>query len=353
MKHSAAAPDFIRCARRRRKLPPKSKNNFAIIFMKQTRREFVRILFIATASAAASRFLPGSLRAAIVSGLQSPAGGLNFLVFGDWGRNGETDQMEVAAQMAKAAQDIGAKFVISVGDNFYENGVQSVDDPHWQKSFEEVYRNPALQVPWYCILGNHDYHGNCDAQIAYGKTNARWKMPARYYVQSQKIDAATTADFFYLDTTPMLHSFRNDKNSVANAAAQDVPKQLAWFKAALAASKAQWKIVVGHHPIYSGGGHGDTPELIENILPLLQEHKVQAYFNGHDHDLQHLVAGDLNLFDSGAGSQHTLTFYTKRSKFAKSRSGFTAVSLQADKMDVQMIDNHGTLLYATTIPRVS
>jgi acid phosphatase len=321
--------------------------------MKQTRREFVRILFVATQAAVASRFLPGSLHAAIAPEPATQTGGLNFLVFGDWGRQGEQDQVEVAAQMAKAATGNGAKFVISVGDNFYENGVLSVDDPHWQKSFEEVYRDPALQVPWYCILGNHDYHANCDAQIAYGKTSARWKMPARYYIQSQQIDSATMVDFFYLDTTPMLHSSRNDKNSVANAATQDVPAQLAWFKAALAASTAQWKIVIGHHPIYSGGGHGDTPELIKNILPLLQEHKVQAYFNGHDHDLQHLVAGEVNLFDSGAGSQHTPTFYTKHSKFAKSRSGFTTVSLQADKMDVQMIDNHGTLLYAVTIPRVS
>jgi tartrate-resistant acid phosphatase type 5 len=324
--------------------------------MKQTRREFVRILFVATQAAVVSRFLPGSLQAAIASELQPQPGGMNFLVFGDWGRNGETDQIEVAAQMAKAAKDIGAKFVISVGDNFYENGVASVDDKQWQTSFEKVYSAPSLQVPWQVILGNHDYHGNCDAQIAYGKTNSRWKMPARYYVKSEQIDSATTVDFFYLDTTPMIKSYYSTANSEKThdqVITQDVPKQLAWFKDALAASTAQWKIVIGHHPIYSGGGHGDTVELIENILPLLQEHKVQAYFNGHDHDLQHLQAGTLNLFDSGAGSQHTLTFYTKRSKFAKSCSGFTTVSLQADKMIVQMIDNHGTLLYTATVPRVS
>ena len=137
----------------------------------------------------------------------------------------------------------------------------------------------------------------------------------------------------------------------AQVLTQDVPKQLAWFKAALAASAAQWKIVIGHHPIYSGGGHGDTPELIEKILPLLHEHKVQAYFNGHDHDLQHLVAGGLNLFDSGAGSQHTPTFYTQRSKFAKACSGFSAVSLQPDKMNVRMMDNHGDEVYAVSVAR--
>jgi acid phosphatase len=94
-----------------------------------------------------------------------------------------------------------------------------------------------------------------------------------------------------------------------------------------------------------------TLELIKNILPLLHEHGVQAYFNGHDHDLQHLLTGNVNLFDSGAGSQHTPTFYTKRSKFAKSCSGFTTISLQPDKMDVRMIDNQGKQVYATTVVR--
>jgi len=316
--------------------------------MKQTRRQFVRTLFVATQATVIGSMLPRNLFAA-----NAKAGGLNFIVFGDWGRNGEQDQRDVAAQMAVAAKDMDSKFIISVGDNFYENGVSSVDDPQWQTSFEKVYSAPSLRIPWQVILGNHDYHGNCDAQISYGKTNPLWKMPARYYVQSEKIDAATTVDFFYLDTTPMIKSYHTDAHTQNQVATQDVPGQLAWFKAALAASTAQWKIVVGHHPIYSGGGHGDTPELIEHILPLLQEYKVQAYFNGHDHDLQHLVAGEVNLFDSGAGSQHTPTFYTKHSKFAKSRSGFTAVALHADRMDVRMIDDQGKLLYTATVPRVS
>jgi tartrate-resistant acid phosphatase type 5 len=149
----------------------------------------------------------------------------------------------------------------------------------------------------------------------------------------------------------MVKSYYHSDATRAQVVTQDVPKQLAWFKDSLAASKAQWKIVIGHHPIYSGGGHGDTMELIRDILPLLHKYKVQAYFNGHDHDLQHLLAGEVNLFDSGAGSQHTPTFYTKRSKFAKSCSGFTTVSLQADKMHVGMINNQGKLVYSTTLDR--
>jgi len=317
--------------------------------MKQTRREFVRTLFVASQAAVASRFLPMDLLAENVS-----PQALNFLAFGDWGRRGEADQAEVAQQMGITAQNIGARFVISVGDNFYEDGVASVDDHQWQTSFEKVYTAPSLQVPWYVILGNHDYHANCDAQIAYSKTSSRWQMPSRYFMQSHPLDKDATADFFYIDTTPMVKIYYEpffEENTRHEVISQNVPKQLEWFKAALAASKAQWKIVIGHHPIYSGGEHGDTAELIENILPLLHQYKVQAYFNGHDHDLQHLMAGEINLFCTGAGSRVRPTTKTVHTKFADACSGFTAISLGAEKMDIRMIDNHGKLLYTTSIFR--
>jgi len=311
--------------------------------MNQTRREFVRTLFVATQGVVASRFLPGSLQAA------PTPGGLNFLIFGDWGRQGERDQVEVADQMAKAAKDIEAQFVISVGDNFYEYGVQSVTDSHWRASFEDVYHHAPLQVPWHAILGNHDYNGNCDAQLAYHETHPRWNMPARYYQQTHKLSADATADFFYIDTSPMVKSYQRSLRMGPNVRSQDVPKQLEWLKGALADSKARWKIVIGHHPIYSGGEHGDTKELVENVLPLLHQYKVQAYFNGHDHDLQHLMAGEINLFDTGAGSQFRPTKNTEHSKWSKACSGFSTVSLRADQMEVRMIDNHGAMIYAATV----
>jgi len=44
-----------------------------------------------------------------------------------------------------------------------------VDDPQWQSSFEKVYTASSLQVPWHVVLGNHDYHHDPDAQIAYAR----------------------------------------------------------------------------------------------------------------------------------------------------------------------------------------
>lgn len=313
--------------------------------MNQTRRSFVRTLFVATQAVTVSQFLPANLFAREAERAASP-GDFNFLIFGDWGRHGEQDQSEVAEQMAREAEKVKPRFVISVGDNFYENGVASATDPQWKTSFENVYHHAPLQIPWHVILGNHDYNGNCDAQLEYARTSSRWHMPARYYLQTHRIDTNTTADFFYLDTSPMIEKYHTSVTKLGrHVSTQDVKKQMDWFKGALAASKAQWKIAIGHHPIYSGGEHGDSPDLIRNILPLLHEHKVQAWFNGHDHDLQHLMDGDLNMFCSGAGSQVRKTEETPHTKFAKSQSGFTSVTLQPDRMLVRMIDNHGQVLY--------
>ena len=177
-------------------------------------------------------------------------------------------------------------------------------------------------------------------------------MPARYYTRTEQVNAGTAADFFYLDTTPMADVHDDAAVPAAHLRSQDVPAQVAWLQAALAASTAPWKIVIAHHPVYSGGEHGDTPYIIEHVLPLLEKYGVQAYFNGHDHDLQHLQAGKVNLFCSGGGSQPRTTIEnTPHTKFGLGCSGFISAALQADKLDVRMIDATGKLLYTASVPR--
>lgn len=39
---------------------------------------------------------------------------------------------------------------------------------------------------------------------------------------------------------------------------------------ALTTSNAKWKIVVGHHTIKSASDHGNTEELVEKVLPILE-----------------------------------------------------------------------------------
>jgi len=57
------------------------------------------------------------------------------------------------------------------------------------------------------------------------------------------------------------------------------------------------------------------------------------------------------ILDSRAGSRARPVFKTGYTKFAEACSGFTTVSLQADHMNVGMIDYRGRLLYTANIPR--
>ena len=334
--------------------------------MNATRRQFVKTLFVAGQATLVGRMLSANALAA------EPVDGaaLNFLAFGDWGVNGDTGQAQVAAQMAQNAADVKAAFMMAVGDNFYQVGVKDVHDPQWQTSFENVYAAPSLQIPCYAILGNHDYCGNCDAQIEYGKSHSRWIMPARYYTQVHRIDDKNAVEFFYIDTSPFVDEYKvvpqlppnptdQDKkefevrtNLRNHVLSQDEDRQLAWLKEALSKSGAQWKIVVGHHPIYSGGSHGDRPELIKTVLPLLHQYGVHVYIAGHDHDLQHLQSEGIDFLCSGAGGAKLYPLvHTDQMKFSQEVFGFMSMSLSATMLKTSLIDNQGKVIYQTTTHR--
>jgi acid phosphatase len=319
--------------------------------MQHTRRSFVQTLFRASQVGLLSRLSLTQARA------DAATNRLNFLVLGDWGRKGRPDQQQVADQMGKTGSTLRPSFVISVGDNFYEAGVASLTDEHWAKSFENVYAAPSLQVPWFVTLGNHDYVGNTEAQLEYGKQSKRWNMPSRYYAKSFPV-GEVKVDFFFLDTCPAIEAYRQPADThhpdlTKHVLEQDFAPQLAWLDDSLAKSTAAWKLVVGHHPIYSGGIHGDQPELIAKLLPLLQKYKVPAYFCGHDHDMQHLKADTVELFVSGGGSEHRPNLHTSHTEYGESVSGFMAVSLGAESMQVQIIDGTGAVLHQATVPRAA
>lgn len=75
------------------------------------------------------------------------------------------------------------------------------------------------------------------------------------------------------------------------------------MRAELQASTAQWKVVIGHHPVYSAGSHGTTEDLLLELDPLLREFGVNMYFNGHDHNKQLISHRGMHYVVSGAGGK--------------------------------------------------
>ncbi|MDB5451538.1 MAG: acid phosphatase [Caulobacteraceae bacterium] len=280
---------------------------------------------------------------------------LAFLATGDWGMNGDHFQRQVAAAMGVWAERNDSRFVAAVGDNFYDAGVQSVSDPHWKRSFEDVYVATALQTPWYAILGNHDYGGVPQAQIDYSATSKRWRMPARYYSRSMATPDGASVDLFFIDTSPMLTGYRERKEDGplrANVRAQDPAAQRRWLDAALAGSKAGWKLVFGHHPVFSGGVHGDTSDLVATLRPMLERHGVQAYICGHDHDLQHIERGGVTYVCTGAGATTRKVAGTAGSVFFSDKPGFTAYRLAAERLDIDFVGVDGRFLHTARVPRL-
>ncbi|MDX1547486.1 MAG: tartrate-resistant acid phosphatase type 5 family protein [Rhodothermales bacterium] len=277
---------------------------------------------------------------------------LTFLAVGDWGRDGAQQQDEVAGAMAVTAEAIEADFVISTGDNFYPDGVSSTRDDQWRTSFEEVYQAPALQVPWYAVLGNHDYRSDPDAQVAYTALSDRWTMPARYYAVEYAVDDTTAALFLFLDTVSLVQSDEAEDAFGARVAAA-AQRQLRWADSTLTASEAAWKIVVGHHPVRSASRkHADPPELERGLRPLLERHGVAVYLSGHVHSLQHIEpAGGVHYFVSGAGSSARLVGTEEGLRFAAGVPGFMAGVLTPRSLAVYFIDHSGVVGYATEVPR--
>ena len=97
-------------------------------------------------------------------------GAFNFLSIGDWGD--DNCKENTATVFAQYAADSDAQFVLAIGDNMYDSGVKSVDDPQWETTFEQTMAADALDVPWYVAGGNHDYYGSIDAQIDYSQKSS-------------------------------------------------------------------------------------------------------------------------------------------------------------------------------------
>ncbi|HZP66068.1 MAG TPA: tartrate-resistant acid phosphatase type 5 family protein [Rudaea sp.] len=290
--------------------------------------------------------------AATAGGLHLAPDALNFIVVGDWGRFGSPPQRAVATQMARTAEALDAKFIISTGDNFYPNGVASVDDPQWQLSYEQVYTDYVLHNDWYVVLGNHDYHGNPQAEVDYTHRSQRWHLPARYYTVQKRVDENTDAQFFFIDTTPFIADYRKRSDEYA-LDGTDPKAQLAWLEGGLAASHAQWKFVVGHHHIYSGAKRGTQAELESALVPLFKRYGVQAYIDGHEHDLQVIRRkdGKTTYLVSGTGAEHTPVAATEGTLFSASAYGFMALSLGSRELRVQVVDETGTVRFSTSIAR--
>ena len=282
--------------------------------------------------------------------------GLNFCVIGDWGRYGDYYQKAVANQLSSAVTGVGASFIISTGDNIYPNGVISEYDPAWKYAYEDVYNSYPTHINWYVVLGNHDYRTNPDAEIAYSKISARWHMPARYFSIKEKIkgDTAKTVEFFFIDTTPFQKDYYSEPGYASHVTGNDTASQIKWLVNGLKNSTAKWKFVIGHHPLYTAGKRkGKMGDMIDAFREIFETYKVDAYFCGHEHQLEVDQENGYHFYQfiSGAGSETTAVTNAPYTKFTASDHGFLTAGVTDNELLIQYINADGKILYTTIIKK--
>jgi 3',5'-cyclic AMP phosphodiesterase CpdA len=185
---------------------------------------------------------------------------LKFAVIGDSGQWSRA-QRETAEQLSAQRDRFPFDLVLMLGDNNYGDG----SPESYKVRFEEPYK-PLLDagVSFYAARGNHD-------------AGAQWEYPLfnmgghRYYTFHRKAGvipplAGDRVQFFALDSVNLDDS------------------QLSWFDRQLSESKAEWKVVFFHHPIYSSGRYAWSSAARRPTLEhVLIEHQVDVVFSGHEH----------------------------------------------------------------------
>uniref|UniRef100_A0A8C5LIQ0 Tartrate-resistant acid phosphatase type 5 n=1 Tax=Leptobrachium leishanense TaxID=445787 RepID=A0A8C5LIQ0_9ANUR len=302
--------------------------------------------------------------------MTDPLPSLRFVTIGDWGGIPlppyyTKQETQVADEMGKIVAKWGADFILSVGDNFYYEGVTDVNDFRFKNTFESVFNAKSLKhVPWYIMAGNHDHNGNVSAQIAYSNVSTRWKYPKLYYDLSFTIQNTNVSVLLLILDTVTLCGNSDDfvsrqpggplNEKVANM-------QLEWLEGKLLSSKEQYVLVSGHYPVWSVAEHGPTHCLLKHVEPMLKKYRVTAYLSGHDHNLQYLQdnAG-IGYVLSGAGNfvedsqmhkdkvpQGYLRFYEAE---LDNMGGFVYVQITPKEMTVTYIQPGGKSLFQTTLP---
>ncbi|MEO5716069.1 MAG: metallophosphoesterase [Luteolibacter sp.] len=281
---------------------------------------------------------------------------LDLLALGDFG-TGDKAQKDLGLVMAgyAAAMKNKAQGMLLLGDNFYHPMPGGYQAPRWKTDFSDVYPASVFPGPCWAILGNHDYHdtpGNEHIQLGYPafrNHKTRWTMPAKHYrLDLPAVNPMVT--FLMIDTNWESINRRIHGGSFnCWMSADEKAEQAIWLESQLASKRAPFTVVVGHHPIYSDGAHSDTPELVQELGPVLEKHGVHLYLCGHDHDLQHLELEGLKtsfVISGGGGAPLCMNTKARQNSVIKPTHGFSHLFVAEKRLHVRHIDSTGQACHA-------
>ena len=280
-------------------------------------------------------------------------------------------------------------FAVMLGDNIYPDGATAGADgrddaERFRKIFHEPYSPLAANGPGfriYVALGNHDWRTSREgamSQVRYHEETRPFYMEGLFYRVAPTGDPREI-EVFVLDTHVMLSTYSilddalDDEGREADSGKIDKTQPWAlprseeewrmaeWLEDSLAASPARWKIVMGHHPLWSSAGSKfqQARMMRRLILPSLCRH-ADMYLAGHEHTLELYTDGCKDvpeasgrpplpqLVSGAAGKQRPLNTSFARHQLAAHPEltslyaqgltwGFSHVTLGADEATIRIV----------------
>ena len=164
------------------------------------------------------------------------------------------------------------------GSEFLVCGGDLVDGPRqscWDEAFRDI-DSVAQTMPLLAVTGNHDYRKGVIQWL-----ERRFPLTFSYFLDSKIADNQVytlnygPVQFFLLDSNRELPYLLTQRE---------------WLKEQLAQSRARWKIVVLHHPLFSIRSRSRNLIQREVFNGLLETYGVDLVLQAHDHAYARMTA---------------------------------------------------------------
>lgn len=218
---------------------------------------------------------------------------------GDFG-NGSLAQREVRDSYLRYSKNHPADLWIWLGDNAYSYGY----DAQFTYKVFNLYKSIFKYLPLFPSIGNHDYAKKGYLDSASLGTNFPYFKIFDCPENGECGGVPSKTEKYYSYNYSNIHFIVLDSYGARSDKESDMYK---WLSADLKANNARWTICYFHHPPYSRGTHnsdkpGESTDIRQNIIPLLEKYKVDLVMSVHAHDYERTY-----LLHGHYGKQVTLT----------------------------------------------
>jgi hypothetical protein len=212
---------------------------------------------------------------------------LRFAVIGDYGLDSESE-----ARVARLVAGWNPDFVITTGDNNYPSGAAATIDANIGKHYAH-------------FIGH--YRGSYGAGSAF---NRFWPSPGNHDWDAGSL--APYTDYFTLPGNERyydvvigpVHLFALDSDPREPDGITEGSAQARWLQGTMSSSSSCFDVAYFHHPAYSSGSHGSTPEM---RWPF-ERWGADVVFAGHDHTYERLRVGGIRHFTVGISGASPYVF---------------------------------------------